>query len=286
MKPWVWLSQRLRAAATRLWRPLLRRAAAAAALLVFCCFCVYLHLRSLPEKLTVQQLLHQHLHRQARDAISGICSSVGALRAPLLDLLGITGALLLDLSSLFLLWVKFVYPVVAPVVAKAIRVYMQLQPQQQLLIAAAAATVPLFYLLRVSEKLRRARAAVVSFYVSLTSYVAAGAPIVVTVLLHCSCCLLLGASSVSHYLSALWLPVPLLGTAIFGATNLDVFKGLSFAAIAAHDSQAATAATPDDEAAAAAATAAARTERRLRSLRSLTCWLMLWFLQGKHLRGA
>ncbi|XP_026193795.1 uncharacterized protein LOC34623976 [Cyclospora cayetanensis] len=278
MRLWAWLSSRIRPAAARLWRWLLRRAAAAATLLLFVCCCIYLHLRSIPEKFTAQELLVQHLQRESSEAFASVLASMRALRIPLLELMRILGALLLDAASLFLLWVKFVYPVVAPLVATGIRLYIELQPQQQLLIAASAAALPLFYFLRVSTRVKRMRAVVTSFYSGFTAYVAAGAPLALTVLLHCCCCLVLGIPRLTRFLSVVWLPLPLLGTALFAVTNFDVFR--SIFAVSPGPSAAALAPLEADTPGATAIATALCVERRLRALRSLTCWLMLWFLQG------
>ncbi|KAL8435077.1 hypothetical protein ACSSS7_002667 [Eimeria intestinalis] len=302
MKAGIWVYRQLSAVWRRLWRPLLRRVAWLLLLLLLCCFCVYLHVQSLPEKPSLQQLMQRVLHQPAEQAIDNIASSISALWGPLLQLLAAAGGLLLDVTSLLFLWVSVVFPLVAPWVAQAARCFMRLQPQQQLVAAAAAAAVPLYFLLRISERLRRMRAALAAAYSRLTAYVAAGAPLALTLLLQVSACLLFGSTRVAAFVSAVWTALPLLGSAAFAAANLDVFRGCSAAAAAAERAIAQHAAphetAPDTLGAAAAATTttatpasaaeasaaiAARTELRLRALRSMTCWLVMWFVEALNM---
>ncbi|KAL8426057.1 hypothetical protein Efla_001975 [Eimeria flavescens] len=277
-----WVYRQLRVAGRRVWRPLLRRVAGLLLLLLLCCCCVYLHVRSLPERPTPQQLLQGLLQQTAEEAFENILGCLWKARGPLLQLLEAAGGLLLHAFSLLFLCVSFLYPFIAPLVVKGVRVYVHLQPQQQLLVAAAAAAVPLWCLLRVSERLRRLRAAAASLYSRLTAWVAAGAPLALTLLLHACGCLLLGPLRLGRWLSAVWTLLPLLGSAAFAAGNLDICNACTAAAAADAEAEEVMANTPEGLSAAAATTgpaSAAKTERRLRALRSLTCWLMMWFVE-------
>ncbi|KAL8444074.1 hypothetical protein Emag_005727 [Eimeria magna] len=242
------------------------------------------------KKPSLQQLLQRVSQQPAEEALDSIINSLAALRVPLVELMAAAGGLLLDAASLLFLWVSVLLPVVIPLVTRAARLFMGLQPQQQLVAAAAAASIPLYFLLRISERLRRLRAALAAAYSRLTAYIAAGAPLALTLLLQVSACLLFGSARVSSCVSAVWVALPLLGSAAFAAANLDLLRGCSAAAAAAERAaqQAAAAheAPTDTPAAAAAAeeeaeaAIAARTELRMRSLRSLTCWLVMWFVEA------